>query len=398
MLPGNARIPYTLPEWFRLSAQSSAADVRCSNSVPSQTREHLDIAANDLPLPESALPSSPRRLQHSGGISSSTCCNGRDWDSITNSIHSSTDFEDFDSEDDDGVDNNSENGTVAQRKSTLVYLNYYRLDTEEVNWLGRLISRCIIHTGIEVGYLESAFDGDGQHHISPFSEDGMIPYKKVCVGDMSKPRGALRGLSSEEMMVKYAAGNYLYLRRNCNHYAEDCVISLLGVRFPLWVNLPAKLFAKLLFRDYFDPKPDIPYSAAWKPPVCPEFSTAPAAVVATPPVSQIVSTPGPKPPLPTSSKHFQGPACSAPAEFADSAASPASADVAAAPSPSPELIPVCTTTTVNAAPAGGGPAQHAEEAATAPPCKAPRKWHRPFVIKLISERLFGPKVKKVKTA
>ncbi|KAI8473772.1 MAG: PPPDE putative peptidase domain-containing protein [Monoraphidium minutum] len=129
-----------------------------------------------------------------------------------------------------------------------VYLNVYDLTAQNAwcVWCGV----GVYHTGVEVYDTEFAFGGhdfavSGIFATKPREPPGAVVFREsICVGETDLTPQQVQALV-HHMGQQYKGNAYHLLQTNCNHFASDLCMQLVGRPMPPWINRLAGLAVML---------------------------------------------------------------------------------------------------------------------------------------------------------
>ena len=126
-----------------------------------------------------------------------------------------------------------------------VALNVYDLPLEGVPALNPCSYWCgfgVFHSGVEVHGLEFCYgghpeDSSGVFTLPPRSGyQGAVLRRRHLLGATTASRAQVEALAAQMGRGKYRGRLYHLLTRNCNHFTDDLLQSLLGIAAPAYVN------------------------------------------------------------------------------------------------------------------------------------------------------------------
>ena len=103
----------------------------------------------------------------------------------------------------------------------------------------------LYHSGVEINGKEYAYGGDvnsaetGIFESEPRKASNYTFYQSYRIGKVRDIAAAYQIL--HELKQKYRANEYSLIHKNCNHFAEDLLMRLLGKGLPWYVNRPARM-------------------------------------------------------------------------------------------------------------------------------------------------------------
>jgi len=120
-----------------------------------------------------------------------------------------------------------------------VTLNVYDLTTQNdwTYWCGV----GVFHTGVEVYGIEYAYGGhdydvSGVFATNPREAPGAVYFREsVHMGETDLTPAQVQQLV-QQMGSHYKGNAYHLLQKNCNHFASDLCLQLLGRPAPAWIN------------------------------------------------------------------------------------------------------------------------------------------------------------------
>lgn len=120
-----------------------------------------------------------------------------------------------------------------------VYLNVYDLTSQNswTVWCGI----GVYHTGVEIYGCEFAYGGheygvSGIFATKPREAPGAVTYREsICVGETDLTPQQVQQLV-QQMGQQYKGNSYHLLQTNCNHFASDFCMQLVGKPLPPWVR------------------------------------------------------------------------------------------------------------------------------------------------------------------
>ena len=130
-----------------------------------------------------------------------------------------------------------------------ITLNVYYLGTEKdsihnFNVFGG-IGFGLYHTGVAINGVEYAYGGDmnseatGVFESIPKKAANYTYYQSYTLGtarDIIEVNRILHQIKSE-----FKANEYSLIHKNCNHFAEELCMRILGKGLPVYINRPARL-------------------------------------------------------------------------------------------------------------------------------------------------------------
>ncbi|PNW69915.1 hypothetical protein CHLRE_17g698100v5 [Chlamydomonas reinhardtii] len=99
----------------------------------------------------------------------------------------------------------------------------------------------IFHSGVEVHGVEYAYgqhdyDYSGIFATNPRDAPGQVVFREsILMGETHLSQAEIHALV-QRMGNDYKGTNYHLLQRNCNHFANDLCVQLIGKEAPTWVN------------------------------------------------------------------------------------------------------------------------------------------------------------------
>ena len=130
-----------------------------------------------------------------------------------------------------------------------IILNVYRLGDPNDEQMTKLqflagLGLGLYHSGIEINGVEYAYGGDpnnpgtGVFQTIPMTVMGATYYESFVLGTVSDNKKIYEVL--RELRSEFIANEYSLVSKNCNHFAEELSMRLLGKRLPSYINRLAK--------------------------------------------------------------------------------------------------------------------------------------------------------------